>query len=79
MQHKFSIHFTFTKFVHRDLATRNILVNSNYEAKVSDFGLARPISEDKQMYIKSNRVSTKSNLINFQFKRQIVELHQPPP
>lgn len=29
------------RFVHRDIATRNCLVNSNMDVKISDFGLAR--------------------------------------
>ncbi|XP_046841787.1 fibroblast growth factor receptor 4-like [Xenia sp. Carnegie-2017] len=43
------------KFVHRDLSARNILIGENFEAKVSDFGLARPIAGVDEMYIKSHR------------------------
>ena len=38
------------KLVHRDLATRNVLVVSPTEVKVSDFGLARQFKDDKNYY-----------------------------
>ena len=38
------------KFVHRDLAARNILVFSNNVYKIADFGMARPITEQKDYY-----------------------------
>jgi len=39
-----------SKVVHRDLATRNVLVVSEREIKISDFGLARQRFEDKDYY-----------------------------
>ncbi|RVE43770.1 hypothetical protein evm_011619 [Chilo suppressalis] len=43
--------------VHRDLATRNILVVDKYHVKISDFGLARTIpKEDDQYKLKTERL-----------------------
>ena len=39
-----------SKVVHRDLATRNVLVVSEDQIKISDFGLARERFEDKDYY-----------------------------
>ena len=36
--------------VHRDLATRNVLVISDSHVKISDFGLARQCFDDKDYY-----------------------------
>lgn len=37
--------------VHRDLATRNILVESETHVKIGDFGLAKLLPQDKDYYV----------------------------
>ena len=42
------------QFVHRDLAGRNVLVTAAHEPKISDFGLARSLSDSKKDYYQSS-------------------------
>ena len=39
------------RFVHRDLATRNCLVNSNKTVKISDFGMTRTLTGSSDYYV----------------------------
>ena len=41
--------------VHRDLASRNVLIGNGLVAKVADFGMARDVSTDGH-YIKATEV-----------------------
>lgn len=41
--------------VHRDLATRNILIDHNEQIKISDFGLAQEVIEPQLYYTMSSR------------------------
>ena len=47
----FSLLF-FEQCIHRDLATRNVLVGEEYVIKVADFGLARDVYKS-DMYVKA--------------------------
>ncbi|XP_072942901.1 tyrosine-protein kinase hopscotch [Epargyreus clarus] len=50
-------HVSAKNVVHRDLATRNILVVNKYHVKISDFGLARIIPKEENAYrIKTERL-----------------------
>jgi len=40
------LHLHLEKIVHRDLATRNILLTAQFEPKISDFGLSRVLHSD---------------------------------
>jgi serine/threonine protein kinase len=42
------------KIVHRDLATRNVLVNADYICKVSDFGMSREVAGEEEEYYAAN-------------------------
>ena len=46
-----------TQCVHRDLASRNVLVGGGLVAKVADFGMSRDISRDGH-YIKTTQVKS---------------------
>lgn len=38
------------RYVHRDLATRNILVENENRVKIGDFGLTKVLPQDKEYY-----------------------------
>lgn len=39
------------RYIHRDLATRNILVESESRVKIGDFGLTKVLPQDKEYYM----------------------------
>jgi serine/threonine protein kinase len=47
------------KFVHRDIAARNVLVSSQHSAKISDFGLSREVLDSNYYQSKGGQVLVK--------------------
>ncbi|KAL6187095.1 hypothetical protein ACLB2K_043210 [Fragaria x ananassa] len=47
-----------TPIVHRDFKSTNILLDANFEAKISDFGLAKLMPEGKEMYVTARVLGT---------------------
>ncbi|XP_070539443.1 proto-oncogene tyrosine-protein kinase receptor Ret-like [Ptychodera flava] len=43
-------HMDLEKFIHRDIACRNVLIMQDYVAKIGDFGLSRDIYETRQYF-----------------------------
>ncbi len=48
-------YLTEMRFIHRDLATRNILVNEDLVCKVADFGLSREAVDENAYDVKTVR------------------------
>lgn len=44
------VYLSSQKIVHRDLATRNVLVTADCHMKISDFGLSRAVASDRDYY-----------------------------
>uniref|UniRef100_A0AAQ4PRG5 Tyrosine-protein kinase n=1 Tax=Gasterosteus aculeatus aculeatus TaxID=481459 RepID=A0AAQ4PRG5_GASAC len=62
IDHKMLVHFTSQickgmeylaskRYIHRDLATRNVLVESELRVKIGDFGLTKVLPQDKEYYM----------------------------
>ncbi|KAK8699356.1 hypothetical protein V6N13_115444 [Hibiscus sabdariffa] len=47
-----------TPIVHRDFKSTNVLLNANFEAKISDFGLAKLMPEGQETYVTARVLGT---------------------
>ena len=57
------------RFIHRDLATRNVLVSSEWRCKVADFGLSREALDENAYDVKTVR-----NIVLFSYISRAVML-----
>ena len=61
------------KYVHRDIACRNCLVNSSRTVKLADFGMSRPMFES-DYYRFSKKGNTTEQFIK-KFERPFISRH----
>ena len=45
--------------IHRDIKTRNLLINADCNIKICDFGLARPMTKSKNQGLMTDYVATR--------------------
>ena len=50
------------RFVHRDIAARNVLISGTYVAKIGDFGMARRMY-NSEYYLQSGSSTTEGSLV----------------
>lgn len=55
----FKEYLSYRGFIHRDIAARNILVDSHETCKIGDFGLCRMIGKEEENYHAKARISKK--------------------
>ena len=70
------------KYVHRDIACRNCLVNSDRNVKLADFGMTRPMSESEYYRFSrkggTNNTNIKHLLSYLSFSRHVASAMDVP-